>query len=238
MNFIKAELFRLSRKKIFYIAFVALICLALFYCKTVEGDAETVIKASLTYGTAVIPIFFIPIYLQVWQTDFISRFINNILVSGMSRVYYYFGKLLIMYMLGSILTLLYGFGVLIFSYFFSGEFLIGEFLPVLVVQLLLYLVVLTIGLMFYVVVDSVAPATAVYLLFILLFESLISALMKQMHINIEKISSFMIMQNLSKVVSVMSFQKDEIYSLIISGVALWIIAIGISILLLKEREYK
>ncbi|MBD5545152.1 MAG: hypothetical protein HDR01_13195 [Lachnospiraceae bacterium] len=239
MNFIKAELFRFSRKKVFYIAFLGLVCLALFFCKTIEADdAGMVVKASLTYGTAVIPILFVPIYLQIWQADFASRFINNILVSGMSRVHYYFGKLLMMYLFGEVLALIYGFSVLIFSYCLKGEFLIGEYLKAIAVQNLLYLVVMAVGLMIYIVVDVAALSTAVYLLFILLFENLVSALLKQMHINIEKISSYMIMQNLTKAVSVVNLQKNEIYPMLISGIVLWIISVGISVFLLKEREYK
>lgn len=239
MNFIKAESFRISKKKIFYFVFVSLLLLALFYCKTVEADsAQDIIKASLTYGTAIIPILFIPVFLQVWQADFNSRFINNVLVSGMSRVSYYLGKLIMMYLLAGIMTFVYSFGVLVFACFFNGKFLLSEFLPVIAVQLFLYLVVMTIGLTIYIVVDSAALSTAVYLLFILLFENLASALMKQIQLDVEKISPYMIMQNLSKAVSVMDLPKKELYPMITSGAVLWMIAIGISILLLKEREYK
>lgn len=239
MNLIRAELYRISRKKILYISFVSLICLALFFCKSSKAEeTETIIKTALTYGTAVIPIMFILVYLQVWQADFSSRCINNILISGMSRIYYYFGKLVLMNLLGGILAFVYALGVLVFSYFFKGEFLISEFLPAIAIQIFLYFVVMTIGLMIYIVVDSPAVSTAVYLLFVLLFENLISELMKQVNINIEKISSYLIMQNLSKAVSVINMRRNEIYLLVVSGIVLWIVSISISILLLKEREYK
>ena len=229
MNFIKAEVFRISRKKVFYFAFFVLVCFALFYCKTAE---------SLTYGTVVIPVIFIPVYLQVWQIDFGSRFINNILVSGISRIFYYFGKLMIMYLLGSVLTLVYSLGVFGWSYCLGGAFPIHEFLPVIAAQLLLYLVVITVGLMLYIAVDSVALSTAVYLLFIILFENLIDTVMKQMHISIEKISSYMIMQNLSKAVYVSDLGKSEIDSMIVGGIILWFASVIISISILTGREYK
>lgn len=239
MNFIKAEVFRISRKKVFYFAFFALVCFALFYCKTAEGrEPETLIRESLTYGTVVIPVTFIPVYLQVWQTDFGSRFINNILVSGISRIFYYFGKLMIMYLLGGVLTLVYSLGVFGWSYCLGGTFPIHEFLPVIAAQLLLYSVVITVGLMLYIMVDSVALSTAVYLLFILLFENLIDVVMKQMHISIEKISSYMIMQNLSKSVYISDLGKREIDSMIVGGIILWFASVIISISILTGREYK
>ena len=239
MNFIKAEVFRISRKKVFYFAFFVLVCFALFYCKSAEGrEPETLIRESLTYGTVVIPVIFIPVYLQVWQIDFGSRFINNILVSGISRIFYYFGKLMIMYLLGSVLTLVYSLGVFGWSYCLGGAFPIHEFLPVIAAQLLLYLVVITVGLMLYIAVDSVALSTAVYLLFIILFENLIDTVMKQMHISIEKISSYMIMQNLSKAVYVSDLGKSEIDSMIVGGIILWFASVIISISILTGREYK
>ena len=196
------------------------------------------IRESLTYGTVVIPVIFIPVYLQVWQIDFGSRFINNILVSGISRIFYYFGKLMIMYLLGSVLTLVYSLGVFGWSYCLGGAFPIHEFLPVIAAQLLLYLVVITVGLMLYIAVDSVALSTAVYLLFIILFENLIDTVMKQMHISIEKISSYMIMQNLSKAVYVSDLGKSEIDSMIVGGIILWFASVIISISILTGREYK
>lgn len=239
MNFIKAELYRISRKKVFYVAFVGLLGLALFYCKAIEESAvKSVVKTALTYGTAAIPILFIPIYLQVWQTDFNSRFINNLLVSGISRIQYFWGKLLVMYLLGMIYSLGYGYGIMAFAYIFRGECLVEEFLPVMAVQMFLYLVVMTIGLMIYIIVNQAALSTAVYLLFILLFESLTSTLIKQLHMDLNRISSYMIMQNLSKAVSIMELQKNEIDSLVISGIILWIGTVCISIRVLKRREYK
>ena len=145
---------------------------------------------------------------------------------------------MIMYLLGSVLTLVYSLGVFGWSYCLGGAFPIHEFLPVIAAQLLLYLVVITVGLMLYIAVDSVALSTAVYLLFIILFENLIDTVMKQMHISIEKISSYMIMQNLSKAVYVSDLGKSEIDSMIVGGIILWFASVIISISILTGREYK
>ena len=62
--------------------------------------------------------------------------------------------------------------------------------------------------------------------------------MKQMHISIEKISSYMIMQNLSKAVYVSDLGKSEIDSMIVGGIILWFASVIISISILTGREYK
>ena len=106
------------------------------------------------------------------------------------------------------------------------------------IQLLLYLVVLTLGLMIYILVDSAALSTAVYVLLVLLFENLMNSFLIQIAAAFQKVSQYFLFQNLSKVVDIFKMSGAEKRSVLTGGIAVWAAALAVSILILQKKEYK
>lgn len=239
LNLIRADLFRIKFKKILYVAFIALALIAIFYIGTADDiEINEIVAKSLTFGSVLLPLFFIPIYLYIWQRDFGTRFVNTILISGISRSKYYVTKLILTYLVGGILVIGYSVSVFIYSYLTLGKFSLSEMLLAAGVQLLLYFVVMTVGLMIYILVDSVALSTTVYLLFVLLGENLMGSLLNQFGFDVNSIFKLFLFQNLSKVVGIAHMDTKDIYTLLISGLIIWGLSIIVSILFLKDKEYK
>lgn len=237
-HLLKAEIYRIKCKKIFYLAVAVIMFIALFSVMSAESaDINETIDKSLTYGTIILPLSFILIYLYVWQADFSSRFINNILISGVSRSNYFIAKLFIIYTMGIIMVISYSFPILFFSCISQGV-LFSHIVVVVMVQMLLYLVVLTMGLMIYILVDSVALSTTVYLLFVLLSENLISSLLNQIGFNVKEILKYFIFQNLSKTISIYDLDISERYPIVIGGLLLLAVSFSISMRMLKNKEFK
>ena len=238
-HLLKAEIFRMKKKKLLYFSFLAVVVMAVFYMKFTEFvGVDELVKKSLSFGTILLPVIFIPFYLCIWQEDISTRFVNNILISGVSRIPYYITKLAVTYLTGAIVVTGYSLTVFLTALLTEGRFSIGEMASVAGIQLFLYLAVLTFGLMVYILVDSVALSTAVYVLFVLLFENLINSFLIQMDAAFQKVSQYFLFQNLSKVVDIFQMSGAEKNSILTGGIAVWAVAFAISILILQKKEYK
>lgn len=231
-------MFRMRKKKILYFSFLAVLLTAVIYMNftEAEGTAEFV-KNSLAFGTVLLPIIFIPLYLCIWQEDFSSRVVNNILISGISRIQHYITKLNVIYFFGILFVTGYNLTVFAGFYLAEGEFPV-EMIWAAGIQMLLYMVVLTLGLMLYILVESVALSTAVYVLFVLLFENVFKSLLMQMNINTHEIGQYFLFQNLSRAADVTALSVSERGSILIGSVVVWAVAVCIGVLTLRGREYK
>lgn len=239
IHLLKAEIFRMKKKKLLYFSFLAVVAVAVLYMQYTEAmSADELVKKSLSFGTVLLPVVFIPFYLCIWQEDISTRFVNNILISGVSRIPYYITKLAVTYLAGVIFVTGYSMSVFFTAWLTEGRFSLGEMVYVAGIQLLLYLVVLTLGLMIYILVDSVALSTAVYVLLVLLFENLMNSFLIQMAAAFQKVSQYFLFQNLSKVVDIFKMSGAEKRSVLTGGIAVWAVALAISILILQKKEYK
>lgn len=239
IKLLNAEIYRAKYRRIFYVAEILLIAIALFSTMNTElTDKIDIIENSLTYGSVILPLSFIPIYLYIWQADFSSRFINNILISGVSRIKYFMTKLFLSYVMCTILSVSFSLPILFASGGNFNDINLTQFFIRMGIQTILYLVVFTMGLMIYLLIDSVALSTTVYILFILLCENLLFSLLNQIGFRAKDILNYFIFQNISKAVTFYGLNMSEKFSMLVGGIFWWSLSMIVSIKIINDKEFK
>ncbi len=239
IQLLNAEIHRTKYRKIFYVEEILIIAIALLCTINTELiDKNDIIKNALTYGSVILPISFIPIYLYIWQVDFSSRFINNILISGVSRATYFLSKLCLSYIMCIILSVSYSLTILFSSGGDLKDVHLPHFFISMSILICLYLVAFTIGLMIYLLIDSVALSTIVYALFVLLSENLLFSILNQIGMNAQNILDYFIFQNISKAVTFYGLSIDGKISMLVGGMFWWLLSMTLSMKVIKDREFK
>ncbi|AIQ45774.1 hypothetical protein R70723_07675 [Paenibacillus sp. FSL R7-0273] len=236
---LRADVYRIWRKKRLLLLTLAVMCIALLMVKTAgEQDALTVITRVLRSGTLLLPVMFIPIYLFTWHTDFTSRAVNNVLISGVSRKVYFGSKILLTYMVGTVLVAAYSLSAILSAYVLLGSFNPEKIMLTIGLQIILYYIVLSLGFMIYTLVRTTALPTALYLLIVLLGENLLNVLMSQMKMDAGRLSPYLLFQNLSRVVNIGEFSHAEWTGMIIGGFVIWSVTVGWSWVRFSGEELK
>lgn len=236
---LRADLYRLTKKKGLLLLTLAVMCIALLMVKTAgEEDAVTVITRVLRSGTLLLPVMFIPIYLFAWHADFMSRTVNNVLISGVSRKGYFGSKILLTYLIGTVFIAAYSFSAILSAYVLLGSFNLGKIMLTLGIQIILYYIVLSLGFMIYTLVRTTALPTTVYLLIVLLGENLLSVLMNQFNMDAGRLAPYLLFQNLSRVVSIEALSRPDWTGMIIGGLVIWIVTVGWSWVKFSGEELK
>ncbi|MBL1227832.1 ABC transporter permease [Enterococcus sp. BWB1-3] len=236
---IKADLYHVSRTKAFYITLLCALSVTLFFTLTTAIDDRMMfIQSLMINGTVLLPMLFIPIFMLVWQKDFVSRTVNSVLISGISREKYYFSKLATTYLLGTLLVVVYNVSTLIFSLGIQGSIHFLEILGILGLQTILYLVVLAIGLFLYSLENSAALSTAVYVLIILLGENVVTIFLEQLGADAQKISQYFLFKNLGAVVQLNEMSQDQLVKVFVGALLLLIVAMTCTVTMLQRKELK
>lgn len=236
---LRADVYRMWRKKRLLLLTLAVMFIGCLMVRTAgEQDALMVITRVLRSGTLLLPVMFIPVYLFTWHTDFTSRAVNNVLISGISRKGYFGSKLLLTYLTGTVLVAAYSLSAILSAYVSLGSFNLGTIMLALGLQIILYYIVLSLGFMIYTLVRTTALPTTVYLLIVLLGENLLSVLMNQMNMDAGRLSPYLLFQNLSRVVSIGEFSRQDWSGMVIGGFVIWIVAVGWSWVRFSGEELK
>ncbi|MGC6768774.1 hypothetical protein [Enterococcus sp. LJL51] len=236
---IKADLYHASKSKTIYIALLCALIVTLFSTLTTTIDERMMsIRSLMVNGTVLLPMLFIPIYMLVWQKDFVCRTVNSALISGVSREKYYFSKMVTTYLLGTLLITIYNISAVIFSFKFQGSIQFIEILGILGLQTILYLVVLSIGLFLYSLENSAALSTAVYVLIILLGENVVNIFLEQLGVDMQNLSQYFLFKNLAAVAQLSELSQDHLVKVLVGALLLLIAAITCTISILQRKELK
>ncbi|WNS40767.1 hypothetical protein [Paenibacillus sp. MMS20-IR301] len=236
---LKADIYRVWKNKRLLLITLAVICIAAVLVKTAgEQTPVAVILQGMKSGTLVLPVMFIPVYLFTWQTDFTSRTVNNVLVSGVSRKCYFAGKLILTYILGTVFVVAYSCTICLTAYLLLGAYDPGEVILPLILQTILYEIVLSLGFMIYTLMRAAALPTALYLLLVLLGENLLSLLMHQLNLDAGRLSPYWLFRNLSRVLGIAELSRPDWIQMAIGGVVIWLVTVAWSWISFAGEELK
>ncbi|KPG72018.1 ABC transporter permease [Enterococcus sp. RIT-PI-f] len=236
---IKADMYRLSKSKIIYVVVLLEMFAVLLAVQILSTENRlSLLHNLLINGTIFLPMLFIPIYVLIWQNDFVNRTINSVLISGLSRQRYYVSKVAITFIMGILFVMIYSCFSFVYTLILQGNVDFPGFVRIVGVQTVLYLVVLVIGLFFFSLENSAALSTASYVLFVLLGEDIANIFLGHFGINTQRLSQYYLFKNLALVAQVDAISQTQLVKMLVSGfVVLCFIGIG-TIIMVQKKELK
>ena len=239
-NLIKADLYRIFTGKLLLKTSLLLIALSTWNIWRVEGkSAQAVVIEQVDLASGYLPLFFLTIFLMLWNVEFNQRTVNHALVFGISRRRFFIskfltGSLLIIYLLTSYFSI-----TLIGSLYLFKTLPILTLIKLLAYQLPLYITILALGFCLFSLMDQ--PYFPIVLLILIAFlgENILGSLVYDyLPDYFEQLQYTFVFNNLSQVLHVEQLNQTNLSIIYGSAGIFSLILIGLTYFMFQQRELK